>query len=319
MHAAGAPPPSRARVLLAFGAVYAVWGSTYLAIRIAIGTIPPLLMAGSRFLVAGALLYVVSRLRGAPRPSRLNWRATAIVGAFLLLGGNGGVVLGERTVPSGVAALLVATVPVWMVLLDWLWHGAARPGAGVVVGLLLGLAGMGVLVGPGAFGAGAIDPVGASVLVVGSLSWALGSIYSRRADLPDQAMLATGMEMLCGGALLTLAGALHGELPAVRLSQISTASLLGLLYLVAFGSLVGFTAYIWLLDRVAPARVATYAYVNPVVAVVLGWLILDEHLTPRMLVASAVIVAAVVLITTVGSRRTRAAARELKGVAEEAA
>jgi drug/metabolite transporter (DMT)-like permease len=305
-------------VLVAFAAVYLVWGSTYLAIRVGIETIPPLLMASVRFLVAGALLYGVSRLRGAPRPTRGNWRATAIVGALLLLGGNGGVVLAERTVPSGVAALLVATVPVWMVVQDWLWRGAARPGLQVVSGLVLGIAGLGLLVGPGALGGGAIDGKGAAILVAGSLCWATGSIYSREADLPHNAMLGTGMEMLAGGGLLGVAGALLGEVGMVHPSAISGASLLGLLYLVTFGSLVGFTAYIWLLDRVPAPRVATYAYVNPIVAVLLGWAVLGEALTPRMGAAAAVIVAGVVLITTAGSRR-KPPRRSLEPVAEEAA
>jgi len=309
---------SRTRLLLAFAAVYLVWGSTYLAIRIAIATIPPLLMAGTRFLLAGVLLYGLSRLRGAPRPTRRNWRGAAIVGALLLLGGNGGVVLGERTVPSGVAALLVATVPVWMVLLDWLWRGAPRPGGRMFVGLLLGLAGIGLLVDPGALGGAAIDPTGAAILLVGSLSWAVGSVYSRSAELPRHAMLSTGMEMLCGGGALVLAGAVRGELPSLHLSTISSASLLGLLYLVGFGSLVGFTAYSWLLEHAPAPRVSTYAYVNPIVAVALGWALLGEALTPRMLAAAAVIVAAVVLITTAGRRRT-GAARERRGVAQEAA
>lgn len=310
----------RGRVLLAFAAVYIVWGSTYLAIRIGIETIPPLLMASIRFLISGTLLYGFSRWRGAPRPTRANWRATSIVGALLLLGGNGGVVLAERTVPSGVAALLVATVPVWMVVLDWLWHGGARPGPRVVIGLLLGLAGIGLLVGPGAFGGGAVDATGAAILVVGSLSWATGSIYSRQADLPHHAMLGTGMEMLAGGVLLGIAGGLRGELGMLHPAAISMASALGLLYLVTFGSLVGFTAYIWLLDKVAPARVATYAYVNPVVAVVLGWAVLGEALTPRMFGAAAIIVGAVVLITTASLRkRAEPVAREVRGVGEEAA
>ncbi len=310
---------SRARVLLAFAAVYLVWGSTYLAIRVAIETIPPLLMAGLRFLVAGALLYALSRLSGATRPTRRNWRGAAIVGVLLLLGGNGGVVLAERTVPSGVAALLVATVPVWMVMLDWLWRGAARPGPRVFVGLVLGLAGIGLLVGPGAFGGGAVDATGAAILLVGSLSWAVGSVYSRQAELPRHAMLSTGMEMLCGGAALVLAGALRGELAGLHPAAISTVSLLGLLYLIGFGSLIGFTAYIWLLAHVPAPRVATYAYVNPVVAVVLGWAILGEALTPRMFAAAAVIVGAVVLITTAGRRERPHAARGIRGVAEEAA
>ena len=309
---------SRGRLLLAFAAVYLVWGSTYLAIRVGIETIPPLLMAGARFLVSGALLYGFARLRGSARPTRLSWRGSAIVGALLLLGGNGGVVLGERTVPSGVAALLVATVPVSMVVLDWLWHGAARPGPRTIAGLLLGLAGIGLLVGPGSFGGGGIDPTGAAILLVGSLSWAVGSIYSRQAGLPRDAMLATGMEMLCGGSLLLLAGALHGELGALHPRAISGASALGLLYLVSFGSLVGFTAYIWLLEHAPAARVSTYAYVNPVVAVVLGWAVLGEALTLRMYLAAAVIVGAVVLITTAGSARRGQASDEVRAEEEAA-
>jgi len=312
-------PASRTRVLLAFAAVYTVWGSTYLAIRVGIETIPPLLMASVRFLVAGTLLYGVSRLRGGPRPTRGNWRATAVVGALLLLGGNGAVVLAERTVPSGVAALLVATVPVWMVVLDWLWRGAARPGLRVVAGLLLGIAGLGLLVGPGAIGGGAIDGTGAAILVAGSLFWATGSIYSREADLPHHAMLGTGMEMLAGGTLLGIAGLLRGELGMLHPAAISGASLLGLLYLVTFGSLVGFTAYVWLLDRVPAPRVATYAYVNPIVAVLLGWAILGEALTPRMGAAAAVIVAGVVLITTAGTRLRKPPQARPDAVAEEAA
>lgn len=293
---------SRAKTIANFAAVYLIWGSTYLAIRLAIDTIPPLLMGCLRFVVAGAVLYAWARLRGAPRPTARNWRAAVVVGGLLLAAGNGGVIVAERTVPSGVAALIVAMMPLWMVLLHWLWRGGPRPTGRTVVGLALGLVGIALLVGPGALTGGGLDPFGTGILLVGSFCWAAGSIYSREAALPSNVLLGTAMEMLAGGAILGVVGAVGGEVSAFDPGAVSTTSLLAVAYLIAFGSLVGFTAYIWLLGHVAPARVSTYAYVNPVVAVLLGWLFLHEPLTPRMLAAAAVIVAAVVLITSRGAR-----------------
>lgn len=294
--------PALPRVLAAFAAVYVIWGSTYLAIRFAIETLPPLLMAGARFLLAGAIVYGFLRLRGEAAPSRRHWRSAAIVGALLLVGGNGGVVLAERTVPSGVAALLVAMVPLWMVLLEWLRPGGTRPALRTVAGLVVGFAGMVMLVGPaGLLGGGAVDPGGAGLLMLGSVSWAAGSIFSRSAALPKSPFMATGMEMLSGGALLVVAGLLRGELGSTDVSAFSTTSVLAFAYLVLFGSVVGFTAYIWLLGVSTPARVSTYAYVNPVVAVFLGWLLASEPVTPRVLIAAAIIIAAVAVIT-VGKR-----------------
>jgi drug/metabolite transporter (DMT)-like permease len=291
--------PSTAKVLAAFAAVYVVWGSTYLAIRVAIDTLPPLLMAGARFLLAGTILYAVMRLRGVPAPTPRQWRATALIGALLLGFGNGGVVLAERTVPSGIAALLVAMVPMWMVLLEWLRPGGSRPTLRVVSGLLIGFAGIVLLVGPAGLVSGeGVDPLGALLLTIGSAAWAAGSIYARGADLPGSALLATGMEMLCGGAVLLIGGIARGELGAADPSAFTTESVLALLYLVVVGSLVGFTAYVWLLGVSTPARVSTYAYVNPVVAVLLGWWLLNEPLTARVLGAAAVIVLAVAVITT---------------------
>lgn len=286
-----------ALVLAAFAAVYLVWGSTYLAIMVALETLPPLLMAGARFLLAGAILYGIMRLRGEAAPAPRHWRTTALIGALLLLCGNGGVTLAEQTVPSGIAALLVAMVPMWMVLLEWLRPRGTRPTARTLLGLLVGFVGIVVLVGPGALGGG-VDLWGASLVMMGSAAWAAGSIYSRAADLPKSALLATGMEMLWGGAWLLLAGLLRGELGTVDPSAFSTRSVLAFAYLVLFGSLVGFTAYIWLLGVSTPARVSTYAYVNPVVAVLLGWWLLNEPLTPRVLGAAAIIVLAVAVITT---------------------
>jgi drug/metabolite transporter (DMT)-like permease len=291
--------PTLAKVIAAFAAVYVLWGSTYLAIRFAIETLPPLTMAGVRFLSAGGLLYGFLRLRGMPAPRRLHWRSAAVIGGLLLLGGNGNVVLAERTVPSGVVALLVATLPLWMVLLDWWRPGGVRPAGRTVVGLLVGFGGMMLLVGPsGLAGGGSVDPLGAGMALAGSVSWAAGSIYARGAKLPASPFMATAMELLAGGALLLLAGAVLGELGALDPAGVSARSLLSLAYLVVFGSLVGFTAYIWLLGVSTPSRVSTYAYVNPVVAVFLGWAFAGEPVTPRVLVAAAVIVAAVAVITT---------------------
>jgi drug/metabolite transporter (DMT)-like permease len=291
--------PPRWQVATAFAAIYLIWGSTYLAIRIAIETFPPFLMAGIRFLIAGAILYPWSKLHGAPQPSRAHWLAATVVGGLLLLGGNGGVVWAEQHVPSGLTALLIGTVPLWMVLLDWLRRNGVKPSNSVIVGLMLGFVGITLLIGPGKIAGGRqVDLVGAAVLILASLSWATGSLYSRRAQLPASPLLATAMEMLAGGALLFVAGLLAGEWTRFNLSALSLRSWLALGYLIVFGALVGFTAYIWLLRVSTPAHVSTYAYVNPVVAIFLGWAFAGEPLTARTLLAAAVIVAAVVIITT---------------------
>lgn len=297
---APAERPTRAAILTAYAVVYVVWGSTYLAIRVAIETLPPLLMAGTRFLIAGALLYLWARLRGAGRPSLANWRAGAVVGGFLLLGGNGAVVWAEQSVPSSIAALLVAMLPVWMVLLEWLGPDRKRPTARVVGGVLLGFAGVAVLVGPGALeGEGNVHLLGAIALVLGSLSWAIGSLYSRRAPLPAAPALGSGIQMLSGGLLLVVAGLLAGEgAHGIELAQVSATSLAAVAYLIVFGSIIGFSAFVWLLRVEPPSRVATYAYVNPVVAVALGWLFAGERLAPPTLLAAAIIIGAVALIVS---------------------
>lgn len=290
--------PSRARVAIAFAAIYLVWGSTYLAIRYAVETLPPFLMAGTRFLVAGSALYAWARLRGADVPRRMEWRGATIIGALLLLGGNGGVVWAEMRISSGLAALLVATVPLWMVLIEW-WGGGARPTRRVVTGLVVGFAGLGLLIGPSdLLGGGSVDVAGTAAVLVGSLCWAAGSVASRSVVLPASPTLGTGMEMLAGGALLLAAGTIVGEWGRLEPSAVSRESLLGLAYLITAGSWVGFTAYVWLLRHVEISRVATYAYVNPVVAVLLGWAIAGEALTARMLAATVVIVAGVGVITS---------------------
>ena len=293
---------SRAQIIAAFASIYLVWGSTYLAIRYAVQTIPPFIMGGLRFVVSGALLYVWARFRGAPRPTRLHWRNAVIAGGFLLLGGNGAVVWAEQFVPSGLTALLVSILPFWLVIIEWVRPPRLRPHGAVLFGLILGFIGIIVLVGPSNLGGrGDVRPLGALVLILGSLSWAIGSFWSRDAELPESGLLTTGMEMLGGGVLLLIVGALTGELSHFDTRRISGASAAGLIYLITFGSLIGFTSYIWLLDKVSPARLGTYAYVNPIVAVVLGWAIAGERLSVRTGVAAAIVICAVALITTARS------------------
>jgi len=296
--------PSRFALLTAFAIVYVIWGSTFLAILFAIETLPPFLMASARFLVAGSLLYAWSRfVSGAAAPSPANWRATAVVGALLLLGGNGLLVWSEQRIPSGVAALLVGTVPCFMVLIEWLRPGGSSSTGLVIAGLCLGLLGLAWLIGPDALlGGGRADFIGAVVVVLGSFSWAVGSIYSRHAATPPSPFLSTAMQMIGGGVALLLLSLLLGEPWAFDASAVSLRSLLGLGYLMLFGSIVAFSAYIWLLRVSTPARVSTYAYVNPVIAVLLGWALAGEALTTRMIIAATVIVSGVALITLAPKR-----------------
>lgn len=303
----GREVPPLALVVAAFLAVYLVWGSTYLAILFAIETLPPFLMAGVRFVIAGGLVLGVMRLRGVEWPTASQWRASMVIGGLLLMGGNGGVVWAEQWVPSGPTSLIVATVPFWMVLMEAVRPGGTRPAGVVVGGLLVGFAGIALLVGPGDWAGGGIDPTGAAALVLASICWAAGSIYARGADLPGSALMATAMQMLMGGGMLVLAGTLTGEWARLDLAGVSVRSLAAFTYLILFGSLVGFTAYVWLLKVSTPARVSTYAYVNPVVAVLLGWGFAGEALTGRVVVAVVVILSAVALITM---RRHRTAAAD---------
>jgi drug/metabolite transporter (DMT)-like permease len=292
---------SMLHIAIALGAVYLIWGSTYLAIRFAIETIPPFLMAATRYLTAGALLYGWARLRGAPRPTLIHWRSAAIIGAFLLLVGNGGVVWAEQHVDSGLAALLISTEPLWIVLLVWQRTGRKRPDWRVMTGLALGFAGLVLLMRPSA--SGSVSLIGAAALVAASLSWAWGSLYGQRAPLPSSPLATTGMQMLAGGGWLLLASTLAGEPGRFTLAAVSMKSLLSVGYLIVFGAIVAFTAYVWLMRVAPPVLVSTYAYVNPVVAVVLGWLFAGEPLTGKTLGAAAVILTGVALITSAQGKR----------------
>jgi drug/metabolite transporter (DMT)-like permease len=299
------------RIWAALITIYIVWGSTYLAIRFAVETMPPFLMAAARFLVAGVLLYGWRRLQKDPPPTRQQWRSAAIVGLFLLLGGNGGVVWAEQRVPSGIAALMVGAAPLWMVLIDTLRPGGRRPNWQTVSGVLIGFGGIVLLVGPTDLTANGarFDTAGIVALLLAAFFWAVGSLYSRTACLPDSPLLGTGMEMLAGGGGLLLAGTFSGEWSRLNLATISPSSLWGLAYLIVFGALVGFAAYTWLL-RVAPTPlVATYAYVNPLIAIFLGNLLANETLTARILIAALIVLSSVALINTSRAAAPRDTAR----------
>jgi drug/metabolite transporter (DMT)-like permease len=295
--ASSSPVPARlAFILVALGTLYLVWGSTYLAIRIAIHTIPPLLMASTRFAIAGVLLYAWSVRRGdtaGDRPGRSQWIATAIVGVLLLAGGNGGVSWGEQFVPSGVAALLVASVPIWMVVFAH-FSGDDRLNWPVAAGLVIGIAGVALLVQPA--GAGANHLLGSLVILGAAFSWAAGSVYARRAPLPRRPLVSTGMEMIAGSIALLVFGVITGEPGKVHFESVSWQSLVALAYLVVFGSLVAFSAYVWLLRHTRTAVAGTYAFVNPAVAVLLGAAFAGEAITPSVLIGGSVIVLAVVLV-----------------------
>lgn len=282
-----------ARAWAALTTIYVVWGSTYLAIMVAIRTLPPLLMSSVRFLVAGGILYAWSARRGVPRPSLRHWRSALVVGAALLLVGNGGIAWAEQRIDSGVAALLVATIPLWMAVFDRVFVGR-RMSRWTVLGLLVGLAGVVLVVGP--VGGSGIGVVGALACLVAALSWAGGSIYARGAELPKDVLLGSGMEMLAAGVLLAAAGLGSGE--AAQVHAVSLASLGAFAYLVVVGSLVAYSAYVWLLKSAPISTVSTYAFVNPAIAVALGAALLGEPLTLRTLAASAAIVVSVALIVT---------------------
>jgi drug/metabolite transporter (DMT)-like permease len=291
--------PSRAALILAFAAIYIIWGSTYLGIRIAIETMPPFLMAAARFICAGTLLFALLAFRGVLRPTAHQLISNTVIGILLLLGGNGLVVWAELTIPSGLTALLIGIGPLFIVLTEWAWPGGMRPSAITMAALLLGFAGVTWLAAPWETRAGGgLNPAGVVAILGACVFWALGSIYSRHAKHGAEPFLAASLQMLGGGTALAIVALLHGDFARLDLAAISPRSWGAFAFLTSIGSLVGFSTFVWLMKHSTPARVATYAYVNPVVAVFLGWLILSEPITPRTIVASAIIIAAVAIITT---------------------
>jgi drug/metabolite transporter (DMT)-like permease len=293
--------PSPLKLALAFAAVYLIWGSTYLGIRVAVRSLPPLLMAGTRYGSAGAILFGVLRWRGARAPTSLEWRRAAFAGVMLLTAGNGLVTWAETYVPSNLAALSIAAVPSYVALMDWLRPGGTRPTRRVFAGVLLGALGMLLLLRPDPHGIGVDRWLPLVGLVLAGAAWAFGSLYTRYQKLHPNAALAGAQQMLVGGAVLVLLGALRGELGALHPSAVSGLSFLAFAYLTLFGSIVAFSAFNWLIGVVSPARVSTSAYVNPVVAVLLGWLILGEPLSPLSMLGGGLILCAVIVMT---ARRT---------------
>lgn len=296
--------PSRLKLWAAFAALYVLWGSNFLAIRYAAEAMPPFLMMAVRCLIAGAILFAWAWFRDGERPAPGQWGSAAAVGTLLFLGCHGLLAWAEQTIPSGVAALVMATTPVWLALLDW-GAGGARPTTRAVSGLALGLLGLVFLVGPSPDQG---TPVALLVLVLSAFAWAAGSILSRRLALPKSLVLASGMQLLAGGVALSAVGILLGEWTRVDASVLAPRALGGFAYMVVVSSLVGFTAYTWLLRVAPPAQVGTYAFVNPMVALFVGWAIGGETVSAATLGASAVIVAGVALIVTGGRRDAKGGA-----------
>lgn len=302
----------RTRTLVAFATIYVVWGSTYLAIAYAIASIPPLLMMGVRSLLAGAVLYGWARLSGAAAPRRAAWRPAVLAGAFLFLGSHGLLAWAEQRVPSGLAALVVATGTFWMIGVEWARRGGVRPAARVVGGAALGLSGVVMLVGSGD---GGVDVAGAGALTLSALLWAVGSVYARGSALPRSPQLASALPLLTGGVMLVSMSVVTGEARALDMFAIDARALFALLYLVVFGSIVAFSAYVWLLRTTSAVRVSTHTFVNPAVAVLLGWAFAGETVTARALLAGVAIIGSVVLI-----HRARAVTKPgaMKGAAPRA-
>jgi drug/metabolite transporter (DMT)-like permease len=289
--------PSLALVVASFAAIYVIWGSTYLAIRFAIESIPPLFMGSVRFLLAGGLLHAWSLLRGGRRPTWVQWRSAAIAGALMIGVGNGAVVIAEQWVPSGLTAVLVACVPLWMVVFDAMFFSKTRPSMRALTGLLVGFGGVALLAGTPGIGGSALQGIlGVVLLLGGCAAWAAGSLYLRQVDAPRDALLWVSMQMLMGGVVLGVASLLATELPDVHFGEMTMRSLASLLYLIVFGAIIAYSAYVWLLRVTTPARVGTYAYVNPVIALFLGWALADEPVSLASVVAVMVILGSVVVI-----------------------
>ncbi|NOT04808.1 MAG: EamA family transporter [Anaerolineales bacterium] len=290
----------KSKVWLALLALYIVWGSTYLGIKFAIETIPPFFHAGVRFLASGLILVIWQRSAGNSMPTRKQWISTGIIGTLLLLGGNGLVAWAEQTIPSGIAALIIASVPMFLVIGEAIRPNGVKPNWQGIVGLLIGFVGIFILVGPSEISGGTtkLNPLGVVALLSACLFWATGSIYSKTADLPKSSLMNTGAQMLIGSISLFIVSGLSGELNGWNIAEVSSRSIYGLLYLTFVGSLVGFASYGWLLQNAPISLVSTYAYVNPIVAVLLGVWLADEVLEPRIWLATAIIIGSVIFINS---------------------
>ncbi len=309
------PNATRLNIVLGFAAIYIIWGSTYLAIRWGVDTLPPFILAGVRFLIGGGLLYWWAIARGAEKPRKKHWLTTGVIGLLMTVSGIGLVTWAEKTVPSGITALMIAMVPMWIVLIDWIRPNGTRPAWIAIFGVLLGFGGVAFLINPTNIGGlSEIDSLGAFLIAVACFSWALGSVYSRYAAQPKSQALSAGMQMIIGGAVLMLLALLKGEYAEIDLAAISAKSVWSLVYLITIGS-YAYAVYIWLMKASTPARVSTYAYVNPIIALLLGSMLAGEELSNWALGCSTVIILAVVLII---SAKARAQKIEMGGSADEA-
>jgi len=294
--------PSRWLILLAFAAVYFVWGSSYIGIRFAIETIPPFLMTAVRFLTSGTILIGFALARGAKMPTRIHWRSAAVAGGFLFLLNNSMIVWAQdHGLPSGVTAILLATMPMFMVLLNWV--RGVRPTLVTMIGLLVGFAGMLLLVSPGSIAVENMHPLAPFAVLGASACWSFGALFARGADLPENGSLSTGMQLFAGGAMILILSLVTGDAATLDLSGISLTSAVAFFHLTIMSSILTFSAFVWMMKVVPPAKVATYAYVNPVIAMILGWALANEPLTERKLIAAAIILSGVVIITVYGGRR----------------
>ncbi len=302
---------SKTKIWLALLALYIVWGSTYLGIKFAIETIPPFFHAAVRFLISGTILVVWQRAAGQQMPTRKQWISTGIIGTLLLLGGNGLVAWAEQFIPSGIAALIIGSIPMFLVLAEAIRPGGVKPNWQAIVGLLIGFTGIFILIGPSNISGSTtkLNPLGVVALLSACLFWATGSIYSKTADLPRSSLMSTGAQMLVGSVSLLIVSLLTGELSKWDPSGVSMRSIYGLLYLIFVGSLIGFASYGWLLQNAPISLVATYAYVNPIVAVILGSLFAAEKLEPHIWLATAIIIGSVIFINSRSKPKVKSEAR----------
>ena len=297
----------RSKIWLALIALYIVWGSTYLGMKVAIETIPPFFHASVRFLISGIILVVWQRAAGQEMPTRKQWRSTAIIGSLLLLGGNGMIAWAEQFIPSGIAALIIGSIPMFLVVAEAVRPGGMKPSWQAVLGLLIGFSGIFILVGPSNISGSTtkLNPFGVAALLSACLFWTIGSIYSKTADLPKSSLMTTGAQMLMGSISLFIVSVLTGELSRWDPAGISMRSIYGLIYLILIGSLIGFASYGWLLQNAPISLVATYAYVNPIVAVLLGSWLAAEKLEPHIWLATAIIIGSVVFINRKNKPKAR--------------
>jgi drug/metabolite transporter (DMT)-like permease len=291
--------PHRWKIVLAFAIIYLVWGSTFLAIRVGVREVPPFLLAGMRFFAAGLVLYVWTRAQGTPSPTRGEWLAASFLAVLIFVLDYGLLFWAEKRVPSGIAAVMMATIPVFIAIADILLLRTQRLTLRLAIALLVGISGVGILVShSSSFGQGPIDAAGALALLVAAMSFSLAAVLTRKLTLPESKVMSSGAQMLAGGILLTLAAAVLGEFKGFHVSAVSVGAWLALVYLIVAGSIIAFTAYVWLIHHESPTKVGTYAYVNPVVAVLLGYFLGGEPLGARTIMGTFLVLISVIVITT---------------------